>query len=152
MVVDTAMYTLHGIFAALWTGSIVFVTAAVLPLAASGNLSPGDFGSVVNKLRWITRISALVTLLSGGHLAGVLYTTATLTETTRGYLVIAMLVFWLGLAATIEIGSSRAMAGVDAKKIREPARDAKPLYYAACVLAIGLLVTAGLLGTPSPIL
>ena len=151
MVVNTAMYTIHGAFAALWAGSVLFVALAVLPLARDGDLTPAAFGSVVNKLRWVTRISALLLLVTGGHLAGVLYTAETLTGTGNGHLVLTMLALWLGLAAVIEIGSAKAQRGVDAEKIREPARDARPFYLLGVVFAVGLLVVAGLLGTPSPV-
>ena len=148
MVVDTAMYTVHTAFAALWSGSVLFVVAAVLPLAMDADVSPEAFGSVVTKLQWVTRVSALLMLLTGGHLAGTGYTVESLTGSPRGYLVLTMVVLWLGLAATVEIGSARAQRGVDDEKIREPARDARPFYLTAAVLAVGLLVVSGLLGMP----
>jgi hypothetical protein len=152
MVVDTVMYTVHTAFAALWTGSVLFVAAVVVPLAMAGELSPAAFGSVVSKLRWVTRLGALVTFVTGGHLAGTLYTVDTLTGTTGGYLVVAMLTLWLGLAAAIEVGSARAIRGVENDKIREPARDARPFYLLGSLLAVGLLVVSGLLGTPGAVL
>ena len=151
MVVDTAMYTVHTAFAALWAGSVLFVTAAVLPLAMDGEFSPEAFGSVVSKLQWITRISAVLLFVTGGHLAGTLYTVGSLTGTTSGYLVLAMLALWLGLAAVVEIGSAKANRGIEAKKIRQPARDARPFYIVGSGFAVGLLAVAGLLGTPVPL-
>ncbi|PSP39054.1 transporter [Halobacteriales archaeon QH_10_70_21] len=148
MVVDTAMYTIHTAFAALWSGSVLFVVAAVLPLAMDGELEPDAFGSVVSKLQWVTRVSALLMLVSGGHLAGTGYTVGSLTGTTRGYLVLVMVALWLGLAAAVEIGSARAQRGIDERKIREPARNARPFYLGASLLAVGLLVVSGLLGMP----
>jgi hypothetical protein len=115
-----------------------------------GDISPEAFGSVVSKLQWVTRISALLMLVTGGHLAGTGYTVESLTGSSRGYLVLAMVALWLGLAATVEIGSAKARRGVDERKIREPARKARPFYLAAALLAVGLLVVAGLLGrTPA---
>ena len=152
MVVDTAMYTVHTAFAALWSGSVLFVVAAVLPLAMDADVSPEAFGNVVSKLQWVTRVSALLMLLTGGHLAGTGYTVESLTGSPRGYLVLTMVALWLGLAATVEVGSARAQRGVDDRKIREPARDARPFYLAAAVLAVGLLVVSGLLGMPSAFL
>ena len=146
MVVDTAMYTVHTAFAALWSGSVLFVVAAVLPLAMDADVSPEAFGSVVSKLQWVTRVSALLMLMTGGHLAGAGYTVESLTGSPRGYLVLTMVALWLGLAATVEVGSARAQRGVDDRKIREPARDARPFYLTAAVLAVGLLVVSGLLG------
>lgn len=152
MVLDTAMYTVHTAFSALWAGSVLFVVAAVLPLAMDGEISPAAFGSAVSKLRWITRISALLLFVTGGHLAGTLYTVDTLTGSTRGYLVLTMLALWFALAAVVEIGSAKASRGVGNAKIREPAREARPFYLLGAALAIGLLVNAGLLGAPSAIL
>lgn len=152
MVVDTVMYTLHTAFAAVWAGSVLFVAVAVLPLAMDGELPPAAFGSVVSKLQWVTRISAVFAFVTGGHLAGTQYTVETLTGTTDGYLVLTMLAFWFGLAAVIEIGSAKANRGVENEKIREPAHDARPFYRLGVVLAIGLLVVAGLLGSPTAVL
>lgn len=149
MVVDTAMYTVHTALSALWTGSVLFVVLAVLPLAMDGDVSPDVLGRVVSTLQWVTRASALLTLLSGGYLAvtgG--YTVDRLTGTAGGYLVVAMVLLWLGLAAVVEVGSARAQRGIDERKIREPARDARPFYLAAVALSVGLLVVSGLLGMP----
>jgi hypothetical protein len=146
MVLDTVMYVVHGAFAALWTGSVLFVAAAVLPLAMEGDLAPDAFGSIVSKLQWVTRGSAVLLFITGGHLAGTLYTAESLTGSGTGHLVLTMLALWLGLAAVVEIGSAKAQRGVDENKIREPARAARPLYLLGAVLAAGLLVVAGLLG------
>ncbi len=148
MVVDTAVYTIHTAFAALWVGSVLFVVAAVHPVAMDGDLSPEAYGRVVGTLRWVTRASALLVFVTGGHLAGTRYTVGSLTGTTGGHLVLAMLGLWLVLAATVEAASARALRGVEARKIREPAREARPLFLAAAVVAVGLLVVAGLLGEP----
>jgi uncharacterized membrane protein len=151
MVLDTAMYTIHTGFSALWVGSVLFVAVAVLPLAMDGDLSPAAFGSVVSKLQWVTRISAVLLFVTGGHLAGTRYNPETLTGTTSGYLVLAMLAFWLGLAAVIEIGSAKASRGVENEKIREPARNSRPFFLLGSVFAIGLLLIAGVLGTSAAI-
>ncbi|MFW5963852.1 MAG: transporter [Natronomonas sp.] len=146
MVIGTIMYTLHTAFASLWAGAVLFVVAAVLPLAMDGDIAPENFGSIVSKLQWVTRLSVLVTFLTGGHLAGTLYSVESLTGTGTGHLVLTMLALWLALAAVVEIGSARAQRGVESGKIREPARDARPFYLAAAVFAALLLVVAGLLG------
>lgn len=151
MVLETAVYTLHTAFAAVWAGSVLFVAGAVLPLAIDGDVAPSVFGSVVTRLQWLTRISAVVLFATGGHLAGTLYTADSLTGTTGGSLVLAMLALWVGLAAAVEVGSAKARRGTDASKIREPAREARPFYLLASLFAVGLLVVAGLLGSPSPV-
>lgn len=146
MIVESTVYVLHWLFAALWTGSVLFVAIAVVPAARDGAFGPEAFRAVVGRLRWITRVSALITLLTGGHMAGTIYTVDTLTGTGRGHLVLAMVVLWLVLAAFVEIGTARAVRSLDQGKKREPARSAKPFYYAGAVASIGLLVVAGLLG------
>jgi uncharacterized membrane protein len=148
MVVDTVVYTVHTGVAALWAGSVLFVTAAVLPLAMDADLSPSSFGSVVARLQWVTRASALLLFVTGGHLAGTRYTASSLTGTGQGHLVLTMLTLWLLLAAVVEVGSARARRGVAEDKIREPARAARPFYLAGSAFAVGLLVVAGLLGAP----
>ena len=152
MVLETIMYTVHTGFSALWAGTVLFVAIAVLPLAMDGRLSPAAFGSVVSKLQWITRISALLTFITGGHLAGTLYTVDRLTGTSSGYLVLVMLALWFLLITVIEIGSAKAKRGIGEDKIREPARKARPFYLIGAVLAVGLLVVAGLLGAPMSII
>ncbi len=152
MVLETIMYTVHTGFSALWAGTVLFVAIAVLPLAMDGKLSPAAFGSVVSKLQWITRISALLTFITGGHLAGTLYTVERLTGTSSGYLVLVMLALWFLLAAVIEIGSAKAKRGVEQDKIRAPARNARPFYLLGAVLAVALFVVAGLLGAPISII
>lgn len=146
MVVDSTMYLLHGLFAALWTGSVLFVAIAVLPAAGDGAFGPDALRMIVGRLRWITRTSALVTLLTGGHMAETYYTVDSLTGTGRGHLVLTMVALWLLLAAVVEIGSARARRSLDRGKKREPARLAKPFYYAGAAVSIGLLMVAGVLG------
>ncbi|QPV63025.1 CopD family protein [Halosimplex litoreum] len=147
--IDTAMYVLHLVFGGVWTGSVVFVTFAILPLAQDGTANAEPLRSVVERLRWVSRASALVLLASGGHMAGTLYTVESLTGSPRGHLVLTMVALWLGLAALVEIGSSKLADGFDQKKVRQPARDARPFLLAASVVAAGLLVVGGLLASPT---
>ncbi len=58
-----------------------------------------------------------------------------------------MVVLWLVLAALVEIGAKRLEAGLNGKKLREPASDVLGLYRAAAVVAIALLVVAGAITT-----
>jgi uncharacterized membrane protein len=147
VVVDSAVYTVHTAFAALWAGSVLFVVVAVQPLAMAGDVAPAAYGRIVSMLRRVTRASALPLFLSGGHIAVTGYTVESLTGSLTGHLVLTMLGLWLALAPTVEAGSARALRGVEQRKIREPARDARPFLRAAAV-AVALLVVAGLLGRP----
>jgi uncharacterized membrane protein len=143
--VQTAIRTVHLSVSALWVGAVLFVTLVVLPAARDGDLNAAPLERIVSRLVTLSRLSALVLLLSGGHLAATLYTAETLTSTTRGHLVLGMVALWFVLAGLVEVGSSRLQDALREKRVRAPARDALRLYGAASVVALLTLVDAGLL-------
>jgi uncharacterized membrane protein len=145
----TVSYVLHMLFAAALTGSVLYVALFVNPAAVAGDIGNEAFSRVTSGLSTVTRASAVVLLLTGGHQAGTLYTFETLAGTTRGHLVLGMLVLWLALTALVEIAGSKLREGLDAGKLRAPAREARPFLRAAAVLAVLLLVDAGLLAAPA---
>jgi len=104
---------------------VLFFAWAVLGPALSGDLDAGSFDAIVDKLAWVSRASALVLFVTGGHLAGTLYTVESLTGTGRGNLVLAMLALWLVLAGLVEVGAGRIQDGTDEITVREPARSAR---------------------------
>jgi hypothetical protein len=124
---------------------VLFFAWAVLGPALSGDLDAGSFDAIVGKLVWVSRASALVLFVTGGHLAGTLYTVESLTGTGRGNLVLAMLALWLVLAGLVEVGAGRIQDGTDEIKVREPARSARLALYAAALASVALLGVAGLL-------
>lgn len=124
-IADLVTHALHLLFAGLWTGSVLFVALAGVP--ADG----------VDPLRYISRASALVLLLTGGHLAGTRYTAESLTGTTAGWAVLAMLVLWLALAGLTEVAASKHEDG-------GPEASAT-LFRVAGVVAALLLIDGGLL-------
>lgn len=141
--VDQALMAVHLLFAAVWTGSVVFVTWAVLPLARDGEVSPGPLRSVVARLRTLSRLAAVVLLLTGGHVASTIYTADSLFGSTRGHAVLGMVALWLALVALVEVGSGRLDDGLSVDKLREPARNATAVYRAAAVVSLLLLLDAG---------
>lgn len=145
MVVDTAVTVLHVLTGGLWVGSVVFVAGAILPAAVDGALDAAPLESLSGTLVSWSRGAAVVTFLTGGHLAGTRYTVETLTGTGRGHLVLAMLCLWFVLAALVEIGNGRLSRGLREKRVRGPARDAIGVFRAAAVVGVLLLVDAGLL-------
>jgi hypothetical protein len=149
--VDSVAYTVHLLFAGLWTGAVLFVTLGVLPLGLRGDLRPEPFAFVVSRLTTVSRASALALLLSGGHMAGTGYAFESLFGAPRGHLVVTMVVLWFALAALVEIGTGRLRRGLSASKVRTPAHEAKPFLSAASVVALLLFLDAGLLagGLPS---
>jgi uncharacterized membrane protein len=144
-VVDSVAYTLHLLFAGTWTGAVLFVTLGLLPPALDGDGDPASLGFAVDRLRTVSRASAVVLFLSGGHMAGTGYTVESLLGTTRGFLVLAMIALWFLLAALVEVGAGRMRRGLDERKLRTPADDARPFFVAASVVSVLLLVDAGLL-------
>ncbi|SFK70028.1 hypothetical protein SAMN04487950_0659 [Halogranum rubrum] len=149
-VINALMGTVHLLFAGLWTGSVLFTAYAVVPTAATGDINAEPLATLVGKLTTISRASALFLLLSGGHLAGTRYTSESLFGSTRGHLVLTMVALWFVLAVLVEVGSGKMRSGLSEKKVRSPARDARGIFTAAAVVALLLLVDAGLLlgGTP----
>ncbi|GAB7010301.1 transporter [Halorubrum trueperi] len=145
---NPVMWSVHVGFAVLWTGSVLFVALAVLPSALRGQIDGDALAGIVGRLRWITRIGAVAFVVSGGHMAGTLYTFESLTGSGRGHLVLSMLALWFLITGLVEVASAKLRSGLDAGKLREPARDAKPFFYGAAGLSVVLLIVAGLLATP----
>lgn len=140
--------TVHLLFAAIWAGSVFYVAFVVVPLARDGAFNTTmPLERISGRLTTISRLSALVLLLTGGYLAGSQYTAATLVGTANGQLVLAMVALWLAFAGLVEVGSKRFEAGLNGKKLREPAADALPVYRAAAVVGLALLVVAGAITT-----
>ena len=142
---DAVSATIHVAFAGLWTGTVLFVVLAVLPLARNGTLNATPLASITGRLKTVSRLSAVLLFLTGGHLAGSLYTVERLTGTTRGYAVLAMIGLWLALAALVEIGAGKLTDGTEADKVRTPAAEATPYLQAAALVAVLLLLDAGAL-------
>ncbi len=143
--IDTVVYAAHLLFAGLWSGSVLFVAYAVLPAARDGEVSADLLGRLTGKLTTVSRTSALLLLLTGGHMAGTQYTAQSLFGTFPGYNVLAMVVLWFLLAGFVEVGTSRLSDGTGRDKVREPAAAARPFVLAASATALLLLVNAGIL-------
>lgn len=143
--IDTAMYVVHLVFAGLWSGTVLFTSYAVIPAALDGDLSAGSLSALTGKLKTVSRASSLLLFLSGSHLAGTLYTVESLFGSTRGYLVVTMVALWFVLSALVEVGASKLSDGTAQQKVRQPAAEARPFLLGASVVALLLLVDAGLL-------
>jgi uncharacterized membrane protein len=145
---DTAMYALHLLVAGVWAGSVVFLTVAVLPTAKDGTANAAPLEFVVSRLRTISRASAVLLLVSGGHMAAAIHTVDSLTGEPRGHLVLAMVVLWFLLAGLVEVGAGKLADGFDDRKVREPAREARPFLLGATAIAVLLLINGGILASP----
>lgn len=149
--IDVVMNGIHLGFAGLWVGSVLFVTVAILPAARDGSFDAAPLETLTNRFTWISRTSVLLLFVSGGHLAGTRYTAGSLLGTGRGYLVLTMIGLWFVLAALVESGSKRLSAGFAEKKVRMPAREARPYFLAGSAVGIVLFLVAALLSVPSSI-
>jgi hypothetical protein len=144
-ILDTTMQTVHVVFAGLWTGAVILFALAVLPSGVSGDIRPEPLSRITSRLTTLTRVSAVLLFLTGGHLAGAFYTVEVLLGSLPGYLVLTMLGLWLVMIGFLEVGGSKMRDGLSDDKVRTPAREAKPFYQGAAVLAVLLLIDAGLL-------
>lgn len=143
--VEVASWVTHTVFAGIWTGSVLFLTFGVLPLGRNGTLNAAPLEYVAGKIRTISRLSALLLLATGSHMAAQRYTGETLFETQAGWLVLSMVALWFLLMTTVEIGASKLTDGTERDKVREPASNARPFFLAASLCAVLLLVVAGLI-------
>lgn len=143
--VEVVVYGIHLLFAGVWAGSVVFVTLGLLPTAVDGDVNAAPMETVTRRLKLISRASTLLLLFSGGHLAAAFYPGTALLDTTRGNLVLVMVALWFVLAALVEVGASKLSDGFAEKKVRTPARNARPFFWAASVVAALLLIDAGVL-------
>ncbi|MFB6133591.1 MAG: hypothetical protein ABEJ55_01205 [Halanaeroarchaeum sp.] len=123
----------HVVFGALWTGAVVFV--ALVASDVNRGTSIDLSSAVVDRLRDVSRASAVVTFLSGGYLASG-YGGSYFLQSTRGLLLSAMVLLWLVLMVTVEIGAARTQSA--------DADGETPLKLAG-VAALLLLVDVGLL-------
>lgn len=139
----TVARVVHAVFGAAWTGSTLAVALFVVPAARSGVLDAAPVEWIADRFTKLSVASVLVMFLSGGHLAGNLYTFEALAESSRGHLVVGMTGLWLVLAGLAHVATSRLTAdGVD---VAAAADDATPWFGAAGVVSVALLVLAGLL-------
>ena len=139
MLVDVAVRAAHQLFAAVWVGATVYVTFAVLPTLRDGKGDTKTVERLSSRFTALSIVSVFVLFVTGGHLAGTLYTFEGLVGTTRGNLVLTMLALWLVLAIVLHVGTKKLDSGVEEGKIREPASAAFPWYVVGSVLGVALL-------------
>ncbi len=135
--VAATVRALHQIFAAVWVGATVYVTVAVLPALRDGEGSSEMVGRLTSRFTAISIVSVVVLLVTGGHLAGTLYTFESLIETTSGNLVLVMTALWLVLAGVLHVATSK-LDGEGA--VEKTADDAYAWYVVGSLLGVALLV------------
>lgn len=148
--VDSIATVVHVLFGGLWIGGVVFVALGVLPLGRDADIDPQPLETIVDRVRTLSRLAALVMVTTGAHvlyhvtLGGEL-TVEPLTSSGRGHLLLTMIVLWLGVIATVEIGASKLTEGLAAGKLREPSRDALPWFRVGALCGIAVLTVGGML-------
>ncbi|GAA0235392.1 CopD family protein [Haladaptatus pallidirubidus] len=140
--IDVLMQVLHTVFAGVWAGWTLFMAVLVIPAARKGHLG-------TDGLRWLTKrfsrfsmLASLVLFTTGGHLAGTRYTVELLGGSSRGHLVLTMVALWFVLTGLSHAASSRLMKNLDDGAMRAASAYAT-WFYAAGVVAVGLLIVAG---------
>ncbi len=144
-ILETAVVVAHLLFAGLWTGSVVFVAVAVVPLASGGGMTSAVRDAILGQFVMTSRVSALVLFLTGGHMAASAFTFGSLTGSTRGRLVLVMLALWFVMAGLVEVGARRLRDDLAEGNDASSARRARRLLQAAAVVAGLVLIDAGLL-------
>lgn len=148
--IDSIATVVHVLFGGLWIGAVVFVALGVLPLGRDADIDPHPLETIVDRVRTLSRLAALVMVATGGHvlyhvtLGGEL-SAEPLTSSGRGHLILTMVVLWFGVITTVEIGASKLTEGLDAGKLREPSRDALPWFRVAALLGVSVLTVGGML-------
>jgi len=137
-----AARVVHVVFGAAWTGSTLAVALFVVPAARRGVLDAAPVEWIADRFTKLSVASVVAMLLTGGHLAGNLYTFESLAGSSRGHLVVGMTSLWLVLAGLSHVATSRLTAGDD---VQSAADGAAPWFGAAAVVSVAVLVLAGLL-------
>ncbi|UWG48075.1 putative membrane protein [Halanaeroarchaeum sp. HSR-CO] len=130
---DSVAVVSHVVFGGLWTGAVVFTALLAGGLASDTASALSDL--VVDRLRLVSRSSAVITLLSGGYMATG-YSHSYFTSSTRGLLLSTMVVLWLVLMVTVEIGASRVL---------DDQKSGRTILGVAGIVALLLLLDVGLL-------
>jgi len=131
---DSLAVVVHFVFAGLWAGTVAYAAAIV---TGTGDIGTVARERIADRLRSISRTSAVLTLLSGGYLASG-FASSYFYSSTRGYLLSAMVLLWLVLMVMVEIGASRLVDGEE---------SGPTVLIGASVVAILLLLDAGVVST-----
>lgn len=142
---DTSIRVAHVLLAGTWAGGALFMAGAVVPAARAGRLDADALSWVTRRFSRLTMAAAAVLFVTGGHLAGTSYGGGALTGTGRGHLVIAMTVLWAVLAGVLHFGTRSLNRGLDGGDARAAADASRGWFLAAGVVAVLLLVVAGVL-------
>ncbi|WP_224337521.1 CopD family protein [Haloprofundus halobius] len=143
--IDTMVRVVHVLFAGAWAGGTLLFVGGVLPVARKGLLDASALEAVTNRFNHLSVAAVVLLLLTGGHLAGTLYTFGTLQTTGSGHLVLSMVALWFLLAGVTHVATSRLTGALETTDVTSAVEASWGLFVVAAALAVGLLVVAGLL-------
>lgn len=143
--VYTVLNAIHLLFAGLWAGATVFFAWRVRPLVADSDISVEPTMALSAGLRWLTRISAVVFVVTGGHMAATRYGDGALLSTPRGHVVVTMLVLWLVVTGLLEMALGKMETELGEGRVRTAGKEARIPLLAASVLLSVLLLLGGYL-------
>ncbi|ELY49324.1 hypothetical protein C493_20676 [Natronolimnohabitans innermongolicus JCM 12255] len=135
----------HTIFAAAWTGGALLISGTIIPAARNGLIEKNGLSLITRRFWYLTVGSVVLLLLTGGHLAGTLYTAESLQSTERGHLVLSMVALWFVLPLVLYLGSRHLTDIPPELSAETAAAAARPWFIGASAISIALLVIAGLL-------
>ena len=147
-IIDTAFSMLHVLFAGIWAGTTVFYAWRIHPLLVDGDLGVTSAMSITTGLRWLTRIGAVVFVVTGGHMAGTGYQDGRLFSDPMGHAVLGMLALWLVVTGLLEVSIGKIQDALGEGKIQTAAREPQTLARVAATFSVVLLLLGGYLARP----
>jgi hypothetical protein len=156
-----ASYVLHVLAGLAWVGSLA---GGLVVTARGGDLTPAGLERGLDGLLQLTRVTGLILPATGLYQVWVLYPTARLFSTPRGWLIVAMITLWGLVNGLVELGAYRVRRadGAEMGLARHTlarltisgnadtthlAATARPYLWAAAAGGLLLLVDAGLLAS-----
>ena len=139
-IIDTAFSMLHVLFAGIWAGTTVFYAWRIHPLLVDGDLGVTSAMSITTGLRWLTRIGAVVFVVTGGHMAGTGYQDGRLFSDPMGHAVLGMLALWLVVTGLLEVSIGKIQDALGEGKIQTAGREAQTLVRVAATFSVVLLL------------
>ena len=147
-IIDTAFSMLHVLFAGIWAGTTVFYAWRIHPLLSEGDIGVTSAMSITTGLRWLTRIGAVVFVVTGGHMAAMGYGDGRLFSTTTGHAVLGMLALWLIVTGLLEASIGKIQDELGDGRIQTAGRENETLIRVAATFSVVLLLLGGYLARP----
>ncbi|MFW5911141.1 MAG: transporter [Halolamina sp.] len=146
--IDTAFSMLHVLFAGIWAGTTVFYAWRIHPLLSDGAIDVTPAMSITTGLRWLTRIGAVVFVVTGGHMAATGYGDGRLFSDPMGHAVLGMLALWFVVTGVLEVAIGTMQDELGNGRIQTAGRETETLVKVAATFSVVLLLIGGFLAQP----